>query len=131
MDFETIQKMRRFARYWDLVANSGNFVRTTPLIWSDASPFELFMSLSDWLFATTKQTHAIALRTLAELIFRFLTEVRGVDATRAAQTIWRDYQRVGRSDRPAFLKQFISDAEIPSRRAVLQSTAKRQARHSA
>src|SRR3954470_9679678 len=40
MDFETIQKMRRFARYWDLVANSGNFVRTTPLIWNESSPFE-------------------------------------------------------------------------------------------
>jgi hypothetical protein len=33
MDFETIQRMRRFARYWDLMANSGNFLRTTPLIW--------------------------------------------------------------------------------------------------
>ena len=29
-----MQKLRRFARYWDLVGNSGNFVETTPLIWS-------------------------------------------------------------------------------------------------
>jgi hypothetical protein len=34
IDFFTMQKMRRFARYWDLVGNSGNFVDTTPLIWS-------------------------------------------------------------------------------------------------
>src|SRR3954468_9738694 len=40
MDFQCIQKMRRFARYWDLVANSGNFIHAAPLIWADdRSPF--------------------------------------------------------------------------------------------
>jgi radical SAM superfamily enzyme YgiQ (UPF0313 family) len=45
IDFTTMQKLRRFARYWDLIGNSGNFVETTPLIWSSggkrfvASPF--------------------------------------------------------------------------------------------
>ena len=38
IDFATMQKLRRFARYWDLVGNSGNFVETTPLIWSAAVP---------------------------------------------------------------------------------------------
>ncbi len=33
IDFATMQRLRRFARYWDLVGNSGNFVATTPLIW--------------------------------------------------------------------------------------------------
>jgi len=36
IDFPTMQKLRRFARYWDLVGNSGNFVSSTPLIWSKA-----------------------------------------------------------------------------------------------
>jgi len=36
----TMQRLRRFAKYWDLVANSGNFVETTPRIWDgrDALP---------------------------------------------------------------------------------------------
>ncbi|MGO8931126.1 MAG: DUF4080 domain-containing protein [Limisphaerales bacterium] len=38
IDFPTMQKLRRFARYWDLVGNSGNFVEATPLIWSKAGP---------------------------------------------------------------------------------------------
>jgi len=38
IDFATMQKVRRFARYWDLIGNSGNFVETTPLIWSEAGP---------------------------------------------------------------------------------------------
>src|SRR3954465_9606706 len=33
LDFTTMQKMRRFARYWDLVANSGNFVESCALLW--------------------------------------------------------------------------------------------------
>src|SRR5262249_53152035 len=35
IDFATMQKLRRFARYWDLVGNSGNFIETTPLIWTE------------------------------------------------------------------------------------------------
>jgi radical SAM superfamily enzyme YgiQ (UPF0313 family) len=35
INFATMQKLRRFARYWDLVGNSGNFVETTPLIWGN------------------------------------------------------------------------------------------------
>src|SRR3954468_21020079 len=77
MDFETLQKMRRFARYWDLVANSGNFVRTTPLIWRDRAPFDSFMSWSEWLFAKMGRTHAISLNHLAEALFEFLTSIAG------------------------------------------------------
>jgi hypothetical protein len=28
IDFATMQRLRRFARYWDLVGNSGNFIET-------------------------------------------------------------------------------------------------------
>ena len=46
IDFATLQKLRRFARYWDLVGNSGNFVETAPLIWSGgALPFAAFMRI--------------------------------------------------------------------------------------
>src|SRR5205085_1814280 len=47
IDFATMQRLRRFSGYWDLIANSGNFVETTPLIWREASPFANFMKLSD------------------------------------------------------------------------------------
>lgn len=36
IDFPTMQRLRRFARYWDLVGNSGNFVETLPLFWCGA-----------------------------------------------------------------------------------------------
>jgi radical SAM superfamily enzyme YgiQ (UPF0313 family) len=36
IDFATMQRLRRFAKYWNLVGNSGNFVETTPLLWRNA-----------------------------------------------------------------------------------------------
>jgi hypothetical protein len=39
IDFSTVQELRRFAKYWDTIANSGNFVETIPLIWThDQAP---------------------------------------------------------------------------------------------
>ncbi|PYJ06760.1 MAG: B12-binding domain-containing radical SAM protein, partial [Verrucomicrobia bacterium] len=52
IDFASMQQLKRFARYWDLVGNSGNFVATTPLIWSGGnSPFRAFMRWCQWLHA--------------------------------------------------------------------------------
>src|SRR5262249_37003895 len=51
IDYGTMQRLRRFARYWDLVANSGNFLETTPLLWEHGLPFESFLRFSDWLHA--------------------------------------------------------------------------------
>ena len=36
IDFPTMQRLRRFARYWELVGNSGSFVETLPLLWRGA-----------------------------------------------------------------------------------------------
>ncbi len=90
MDFATIQKMRRFARYWDLVANSGNFVRSAPLIWQDRSPFAEFMRWSEWLFAKCGRTHAIALNSLAEMLREYLVKERGLDEEPVARAIEDD-----------------------------------------
>src|SRR5580692_2210764 len=77
IDFFTMQQLRRFARYWDLMANSGNFIETTPLLWVDGSAFQGFMRFSDWLYAQTHQTHGIALSRLRESLAQYLTEQAG------------------------------------------------------
>jgi hypothetical protein len=128
IDFAAMQRLRRFARYWDLVANSGNFMETTPLIWDGGSPFASFLQLSDWLFAEMGQTHAISLTNLSERLFRFLIEEKKRDKLTVAQTVWRDYQRVGRSDRPAFLQNLVAPADTRVIRRTKSGSA-RQARH--
>lgn len=132
IDYATMQRLRRFARYWDLVANSGNFVEATPLIWHDDRPFECFLRFSDWLFAAGGKTNGIALKRLAELLFEYLVERAGVDEWRAAQAVWNDYRRGGRSDRPEFLRPYLRqlDDHSVAGRSTTPPPA-RQARHAA
>lgn len=127
IDFSTMQRLRRFARYWDLVANSGNFVETTPMIWDDGSAFWEFLNFADWIFQREGRTHSIALAHLAELLFQFLCEENGLDRADVAQILWRDYQRGGRGERPAFLREYIT--EEPKPRPMQSATLPRQARH--
>jgi radical SAM superfamily enzyme YgiQ (UPF0313 family) len=129
IDFATMQRLRRFGRYWDLYGNSGNFARALPMLWQDASPFERFMRLADWLYARLGRNHGIGLRELAEQMFAFLTGEIGVDREAAARALWHDYQRCGRSDRPAFLVGVIElPVERQSRREA-PAAPRRQARH--
>jgi hypothetical protein len=127
--FATMQKLRRFARYWDLVGNSGNFVETTPLIWVNAaSAFWSFMGWSEWLHEQVRRTDSIALVRLTELLFEYLTDERGLDAGLAAKAVWRDYQRGGRHDRPAFLKEYLPQPERTIQHRQRFGIPKRQAR---
>lgn len=132
IDFATMQRLRRFSRFWDLVANSGNFLATAPLIWSqERSPFWSFLDWSDWAFARVGRQHAIALPRLAELLFQFLTEHRSLDPQRVAQAMAHDYHRGNRPDLPDFLRPFVPAPDRASReRIVTRALPRRQARHS-
>jgi radical SAM superfamily enzyme YgiQ (UPF0313 family) len=128
--FAQMQKMRRFARYWDLVGNSGNFIETTPLLWREKTtpPFAAFMRFSEWLYGKVGRTDSIALVRLAELLFEYLTTGTCLDARDTAETIWRDYQRGDRHDVPEFLRAYIPAVQKPHSRRT-RSTLKRQSRH--
>jgi hypothetical protein len=130
IDFPGMQRLRRFSRYWDLVANSGNFLRSTPLIWGEGSPFAGFMKFGEWLFAQAGVTHGLALHRLAKEVFDFVTSEMGGEAVETAEIIWADYQRGGRNDRPAFLLQYLPpEAMKIDRRALSRQAPKRQMRH--
>lgn len=129
IDFATMQKLRRFARYWDMVGNSGNFVETTPLIWNGGSPFHAFMRWTEWLHAKTKRTDSIALMRLMELLFEFLTIEAKQDPRQVAEKMWSDYKRGGRHDKPGFLKDYLPHHEAEREPKHRLSLPKRQARH--
>jgi hypothetical protein len=142
MDFNTLQMLRRFARYWDMIGNSGNFVESTPLIWSSRSasvtsestsvdhfhsPFHAFLRCTGWLHTQVGRTDGIALLRLMDLLFQFLTTELGLDPHQTAQSLWSDYQRGGRSDKPGFLTKFLP-AGGPAIRTTQPAIPKRQAR---
>jgi radical SAM superfamily enzyme YgiQ (UPF0313 family) len=113
VDFGTMLRLVRFARYWDLVANSGRFVNTIDQMLGDA-PFDNFMAFSDWIYSKTDATHRIALDRLATLVAQWL-QVRGMDKGAARELVGRDY--AGRIDAAA-------DKPKPAAAAPM-----RQARH--
>jgi radical SAM superfamily enzyme YgiQ (UPF0313 family) len=157
IDFATTQRLRRFARYWNLVGNSGNFVETVPLIWSgfgvppsgeasdagrtastkpaeagtpNGSPFHAFMRLSDWLYARVGRTDSIALMRLMELLFEFLTSELKLNPTQTAEVMQRDYLRGNRHDVPGFLKNHLQvDGTGARPRRAGFAAVKRQTRH--
>jgi radical SAM superfamily enzyme YgiQ (UPF0313 family) len=130
LDFATMQRLRRFARYWDLTGNSGNFLETKFLIWREDSPFQNFLRWSDWLYAKTRRADSIALLRLMELLFEFLTSELRLNKKLVAEILWRDYKRGGRHDKPGFMKDFLVGEEPllpPSKTKTV--LPKRQARH--
>jgi radical SAM superfamily enzyme YgiQ (UPF0313 family) len=133
IDFATMQRLRRFSRYWDLLSNSGNFRQTLPLLWTSPeggrlSPFAEFINLADGLYARMGRNHGIALQELAEVLFLHLTGA-GHLAQNVARLIWLDYQRAGRSDRPGFLHPHIADQSTARPPQKAGKTPARQARH--
>ncbi len=130
LDFATLQRLKRFARYWDLVGNSGNFVETTPLIWkNNPSPFNAFLAWSDWLHKETGRTDSIALVRLSELLFIYLTREVALDSKIAAAALWSDYRRGGRPDKPTFLREFLPNDPPPLDLRRSSKLPRRQARH--
>jgi radical SAM superfamily enzyme YgiQ (UPF0313 family) len=122
--FADLQRMRRFARYWDIIANSGHFTATLKLLWQNAaSPFAEFLRFSDWLHTTLRRTHQIALHVIAQVLFDYLTEERGMDHELTASTLEADWHRT--PSREALNLRGRKDAQ---KSAVLRA-ARRQSRH--
>ncbi len=112
LDFSTLQRLRRFARFWDLISNSGNFLTTAPLVWRGGhSPFRSFLALSDWLFGELKRTNEIALPRLMELTMRWLVENRGLPEEEIAKGLLRDWTGAGRREAPEFLRPRLEAVE--------------------
>ena len=87
IDFQLMQRFKRFSRYFDMVVNSGRFKAVTPLIWRDQSPFYSFLNFSDWLYAQVNRTSAIALAKLADLLVRYLVEEKSLDEAIAVAAV--------------------------------------------
>ncbi len=111
--FPTMQRLVRFARYWDLVANSGRFGNTVKQLLG-TTPFANFMAFSDWMYTKTDATHRIALDRLAALVRQWLEE-QGMPSAAAAELLASDY--AGRID---------SHAATPKTKAA---APERQVRH--
>ena len=129
IDFAAMQDLKRMARFWDLLYNSGNFQDSVRLLWPDGDVYAGFLRFSKWLYGATLSTWQIALKRLAELLFTYLTEELGLPKDTAANAIAADLLKV--KGRP--LPLMIADNMTIHRGALAPrntpSPGKRQARH--
>jgi len=121
LSFIDLQELNRFARYWNLVGNSGRFKHTLKILLKD-KPFEHFMAFSRWIFQTTQQTHKIALPRLFKLIHQFL-----IEDTEVLTQLELDFKRTG------IKKQLyqVLDMTKETHAQNNNKAASRQQRHSA
>jgi radical SAM superfamily enzyme YgiQ (UPF0313 family) len=101
--FADMQRIARFARYWDLAGNSGRLRRALAVLLGDA-PFANFMRFSDWTYARTGRTHEIALERLFGLIHDFLVDEMRVDRQVAVRALQDDYNASGARGRLPFIE---------------------------
>jgi radical SAM superfamily enzyme YgiQ (UPF0313 family) len=126
--FARMQTMKRLARFWDLVYNSGNFSRTVLLLWPDGDVFHGFLDFSTWLYGQTRATWQIGLPRLAELLFRYLVEEKGWEQTEVADSLAADILVIKGRVLPPSIRDHVT--QLPDERHSLGETlTKRQSRH--
>lgn len=90
--FNEMQRVNRFARFWDMLGNSGRFSHSLPLILGD-QPFKHFMQLSDSLYLRAGSSWKIALKRLFELVYVILTEDFNLSSNVVKKQLAIDYAR--------------------------------------
>ncbi len=129
IDFVTMQRINRFARYWEMVANSGRFSAALKLLLEPGSAFQHFLDFSAWLWQSTGKTHEFALEKLVDLLFEHLTAVRGLGEGDVRAALLVDYRASGARGRPHCLAELLSAERIASPAASGKLRAERQGRH--
>ncbi len=137
MDYITLQKMNRFAKFWDLYANSGefknfmNWFKTS--LTEGESFFWRFFEFSEFLSKHFSETHSISLMNLAEKAWLFLKS-QNVSEQIAAEIIEKDFcYGSKRRDLPPFLKlanqlKLADQLKVPDA-ARRSSLTQRQQKH--
>lgn len=94
IDFNTMQAVNRFARYWDMIANSGRFKNTLPIILGNAA-FNHFFQFSDYLYQREGVTWKISQKRLFTLLFSILTEEMKLNEEDVLSALRMDYENSG------------------------------------
>ncbi|MGY6274948.1 DUF4080 domain-containing protein [Methylomonas sp. MgM2] len=127
MSFGDMQRINRFARYWDLVGNSGRFKNTVPLI-VDNQPFERFLRFSDALFTLNSSTWKIALKRLFEMTYAVMTDTLKITPDLAKRVLELDYLSTAEKRAPDFLqntaKQHLKRGSANKRQRLFYESTK-------
>ena len=126
--FDMMQKMKRFARFWDMVYNSGNFKKSVTYLFGEGKVYDGFFSFSEWIYAQTESTWQISLDRLAHLVYRYVVEVLHVNEEEFKQVMKDDVMIVRGRKLPKFLRVEIENKKTRKEEAKIFN--KRQLKHS-
>lgn len=123
VSFYDLQQMNRFARYWDMLGNSGRFTNSLSML-IESAPFNRFMQLTNWLFEQTGQTHQINLKRLFELLMCIGELFDDIDLSGFLNALQKDYEK-------SKLKGHLKPATLTASqsKASHKNRAARQLRH--
>ena len=128
---DEVQAFIRLARYWDLVANSGRFGNTMPLVMQGGkaplSAFAAFADFAQWMWhssaITQGKTSGLSPEDLVDTLFDYLTTRRGLTPADVRAALVADYVASGARANPQSLQGFLPPREAPQpggRRALAQ-----------
>lgn len=123
IDFETMQRLKRFSLVWSTFWNRGDMPTSMRRMWGDDSPFWTTVHFADWLFAKHHRVHGLSIENRARALADYLVECRGVSQPDAHACIERDFVEQGR--RPPALDPGARSARARAR----SGTPARQQRH--
>lgn len=126
VNYIEMQKMVRFAKYWDLIANSGNFNTTTAYLKTRGSLFDTFLALSQFMQKRHPDSYGIALVNLAESLWLFLKDELCIGDEKAKELIVQDYSILGKRDLPKYFREDLLALKKPRKKHSLQQ---RQEKH--
>lgn len=131
LDFTTMQRLKRFARFWDLVGNSGRFSRTLPILLEQGpaeSPFANFMTFAERLFARHAKQHGISPDHLGEALYQLLAEW-GVPHALLIEALAADHRAMGSRNPPLYLTRLQRPAADRTETPPPAGLPRRQQRH--
>jgi len=98
ISFDELQRVGRFARYWDIFGNQGRFKHTLPLVMGgedEGQHFQRFLAFTDALFAYEKSTWKISLKRQFLLLYEIAPDVLGLNKHDLYAALQLDFDRSG------------------------------------
>ncbi|MGD9639247.1 MAG: DUF4080 domain-containing protein [Alphaproteobacteria bacterium] len=100
-----INKIKKFARFFDIYCNSEKFPNSMPLVWeNEASAFYALNNFFNFVYNKFQRDYSLELFDRAEALFEYLTVNKKVLKSVAKETIAGDFYSVrGRKDKLSFM----------------------------
>ncbi|WP_428738623.1 DUF4080 domain-containing protein [Sulfurimonas sp.] len=115
LSFKELQNMKRFARFWDIFYNSGNFKHSVELLWKNESVFENFSIFSLWIYIQTDATYKISLERQGKLLFNYLIQEKKLEPQSVADAMLRDIMKLKGRAIPNYLKVYSKNFTIDAK----------------